>query len=215
MVKKIQKFLSFCETDGLINTLNFVRDTLQQKFWFKKSDTFFLKYEGSKNFDINIPSGFEFITIHDFNSLIKYNYSRLKYLPCQKWYDNCSYCNIGLFHNRVISFMWIHKKPYYINNVGLFAIHDHECWIGPSFVDKNYRRRGVNTIQRACVINNLLKNNPMTIYTSVSSQNTANISNLLKFGFVLIDICRVKSFFNRKRSVFLFSHMLKTRLKQE
>lgn len=175
----IRKFLVYCQSDGLRPALAFAFKTLAP-WLFGRSTTLFF-HLGAYEFEKSPSSDLlkqEQIDIQRLNSL---NFPRLRLLPCDEWLTNGSRLYVTFATgNRPVAFTWTHFHQYSIHGLGNIHLSDNECWIGPTFVHKEYRGKGINKAQ---ILHQMAEAQGMTFYTSVNAKNLPSIHSFLHFGF--------------------------------
>lgn len=193
----IKKFLIYCKSDGLIQALTFTFKTLASKV-FSNSTTVFLEYNnsGTVRHSISDRINIKRLTLSDVNRL---DFARLKELDYRKWLQNGSRLYVGYIGNTPISYTWTHYNTYTIHGLCEFKLGQNECWIGPTFVLKNYRGKGYNKLQ---IARQMFDAGAARFYTSVNSGNLASLRSFQYLGFKEIGTISKKNFFfYEKKSV--------------
>ena len=203
----IKKFFIYCMSDGIIPAVRFACKTLFSKL-LSNSTTVFLEYENcrSKHSDMN-----SCITIKktELTDVIKLDFPRLKESDYQKWLQNGSTLYIGYIENIPISYTWTHYNGYTIHGLCDFKLEEIECWIGPTFISKNFRGQGYNKQQIAYQIAN---ENAKKFYTSVNSDNIASLKSFQHLGFKIIGTVTRKTLFFRSKVILSGSDYFKNKL---
>lgn len=174
----IKKFLIFKRSDGLVNTLKFSFKGLCSLLYTHSVTNFYtkencdIKFNENKIFSIKRVSSGE---------LEKINFPRLKLLSWRKWLDKGANLYITYDDNKPIGYTWSHFNNYEIHGTGVFCMSDKECWIGPTFVDKDYRGKGANKAQILYQL--ICENDIQSFYTSVNNKNIASIKSFKRNGF--------------------------------
>lgn len=127
--------------------------------------------------------------------LERLDFPRLKMLAWRKWLSVGSRCYVG-FHNGIpVSYTWTHFGEYSIHGIGRFRLAEEECWLGPTFVHKDYRGKGYNKKQIAFQMSAEDK----VCYTSVNSRNLPSIHSFVRLGYECVGSVAVKNLFGHKR----------------
>ena len=197
MRKVLSKIYNFAKQDGFSNTLRYIMNEMQSIFFLRTSHTFFFQTTISNKYDINKTISINFIIVENKYNYLKYKYERLTYYPYEKWFDANSICCIGIINSKAISCIWAHTKSYEIEGIGRYHLSNDEAWIGPSFVDNELRKNGINTLQRKYLINFLIDRNICKLITSVNLHNFPAISNAFRQGYEVFGIYRRKTLFNK------------------
>ncbi len=197
----LAKVVTFCRADGFAHTADYFWRCLASWCGLRVSETLFFRREGvvAPRNDNNADAC-EFIMVSSVASLEKHEYPRLRYLPCQKWFSHGSICFVGLLKGKVVSYCWVHNGSYAFGKIGRFKLRDDEAWIGPVFVDKRYRRRGINTAQINCALHELGKVGKRVFFTATNSRNYGSIKSFVGCGFGVVGISRRRAFCGRRIS---------------
>ena len=179
----MNKFFVFCKSDGICNAIYLSLKTIFS-FLFSYSRTVFL--ESSERFECdNRSCKLELVELKaDEYHAIKFD--RLALLPVEKWLSSgLSRCVLGYDDTAGYqSFGWIHKRTYHIHNLGDFHLDDNEFWLGPSFVNVNFRGNG---IQKSMILWRMqLYKKKSKYYTSVNWRNVASLKSFEHCGFQII-----------------------------
>ncbi len=172
----IKKFLIYCKSDGIVNALGFVGKSILSPIR-KNSETVFYKWEGKH---ITTPSStiqIKELSIQDMDGL---DFPRLKLTTYKKWMDSGSRVFIVLTDNKQVAFTWSHYGSYSIHDLGTFVLSNKECWIGPTFVDRHYRGRGINKEQ---IKYQMEHSDAQVYYTSVNANNIPSRRSFEHWGF--------------------------------
>lgn len=174
----IDKVVTYCKADGILNTIKFIVNTIQAKI-YRKSVTYFYQSNAKPidseplRSDIIIKT----VGVEDIDSV---DFPRLKDLPCKKWLNQGSKLFVAYKGEKPVAYTWTHYHNYEIHGVGFFVMNNGECWIGPTFVLNKYRGQGLNKIQ----IRHQMELDTSTIfYTSVNHKNTPSCKSFERLGF--------------------------------
>lgn len=175
------KIFTFVRSDGLYNTLKFIWNALRIKIchtshtyclFADRNDIIFGKRGGDVKHKV----------ISDIETLEAINFPRLKLSPWRKWLRDGSRVLI-LFENDVpIAFGWMHFKCHYVRSVGNLDLGDDKAWLGPYFVHRKYRGRGLQRVAISLGVDNAPKSINAFV-TSVNSLNMASLRSFEKSGF--------------------------------
>ena len=181
----IKKFLIYCKSDGVIQALTFTFKTLVSKV-FSNSTTVFLEYNnsGTVRHSISDRINIKRLTLSDVNRL---DFARLKELDYRKWLQNRSRLYVGYIGNTPISYTWTHFNTYTIHGLCEFKLGQNECWIGPTYVTKANRNKGIASYMISYIQNHVFPSEVIqTYYTSINKTNASSISSVVKSGFELL-----------------------------
>jgi GNAT superfamily N-acetyltransferase len=143
--------------------------------------------------DIRRADGLEFVRVRDASSLEEHGYPQLAHRPYRRWFSAASVCFLGLVQGKVVSYCWAHQGFYALGRVGRFGLREGEWWIGPVYVDKRYRGRGINTAQIRHAIRELSGTEGKVFFTATNASNHASLKSFAKCGFVVIGRCRLRT----------------------
>ena len=177
----IKKLHSYIQSGGIIEVISYAL-TLIKKIFYYKSETIFLYLTPENAKHIKKDVEFSFKKINNTADLEKIGFPRIKTLPYNKWFDKGSIAIIGFYDNKPVSFTWSHFKHHTIHGIGTIDLSKNMCWIGPTFVHKTMRRKGMNKAQ---IIHQIKISSKETSYfiTSANSKNIASIKSFAKLGF--------------------------------
>ena len=210
----MKKFLCYLKTDGYTNTCKYFFNVLKEKFFIRKTYTFFYEYRIKNKFEIDIPKNLDMLIVKEYETLRKYKYCKLSELNCREWFENGSTCCLCIINRKVVSYIWAHKKHYNLKNLGIFILGKNELWIGTSFCDKKYRRMGINTVQRKYLINYLFDRDEIVLFGSANLSNIASLANLINFGYEIIGILYLKKYFRTWYNISCAGTLLDERIRK-
>lgn len=192
----MRKLWIFIQSDGLANTLKFVWKGIAGKC-YHLSRTLCL-YVEKENVAINrrsIWNVYRCRIITEVKELSSINFGRLKLLPCRRWLENGSMVVVVFKDDVPVAFGWTHFKNHAIDYVGDFDMGTKIAWMGPIFVHRKHRGKGLQQWVIRQVVNNVPANIKAFI-TSVNAGNKASLRSLEKCGFkVGMEICCETGFF--------------------
>lgn len=191
----IKKFLIYCKSDGIKDALVYAWKTILSLFFIKSRTCFFKLKDFSVCDFLCDDCEIKKIEKHEVDVI---DFPRLMLLPVNKWLNSGSFLYVTYDGDKPIAFTWTHKGNYEIHGLGSFDLGDNERWIGPTFVCKEYRGRGLNKKQIAYQITEALDK---TYYTSVNSGNIASLASFKRLGFVEFGETLNKKLFFRKSFV--------------
>jgi len=108
------------------------------------------------------------------------------------WMDEGAHLYLAKYNGLVIGYTVIHLNKYTVDGVGVLDLESIDAlWVGPTFVDKEYRSQGINKN----LINftaSMYANQKKVVLTSANINNVNSIQSFLKNGFNIKDIftCR-------------------------
>ncbi len=192
-MKALAKVIAVGRTDGLANTLNYLWRGLTTACALRCSETLFLRRSAAAAPAVlHAGAAPEFVAVSDAPSLERYAYPRLAYVPYRKWLSQGSVCFLGLVQGAVVSYCWVHRGSYSLGRIGRFGLGEKERWMGPVFVDKRYRRRGINTAQVHHALRESSHAGEIVFFTATNAANYRSLQSFARCGFVLIGLCRVR-----------------------
>lgn len=171
----------------------------------RTSVTFFLRYQVADQPDNSLQGiDIEVERIEDLASLNKYSSQRLAYVPLEKWFDSGSICYVHTVNGSIVSYIWTHNRGYPVNReVGFFQLKQDEIWIGPIFVDKQYRARGLAPQLVNYALQDQSNAGAIAFYTSLNSRNVPSQLLFARRGFSIFGSTHV-----RRIGKYQFKHLL-------
>jgi hypothetical protein len=175
------KVLVFLKSGGLLEVLKYISIYLSKKVFFKSETVFF--YLNREGFHQTLKdTGIVYKTIDNINELQTIKFDRINTLSCKEWFDKGSQVIIGFSDLTPISYLWVHFHYHIIHGVCKIRLPDNQCWIGPGFVDKTVRRKGILKSQIIFLINNI-SNQVKYVITSARAKNVPSIRSLNRLEF--------------------------------
>lgn len=179
----MNKFLVFCKSDGIKNAIVFSIKSITN-ILFHHSCTKCIYLERKTFQEVSNPDWekYNYKVFNKVEEISNLPFDRLKLLPYKKWIENGSFVIVAFDGTTPAAFGWTHFKSHSIHYVGTFDMGNNIAWLGPSFVHKDYRGKGLQKL----IIQLGIKTAPNNIdcfITSVNSENTPSLSSLFKLGF--------------------------------
>jgi predicted GNAT family acetyltransferase len=200
----IKKTITYYKSGGLKEVAGYVLGAIKRKI-YHKSETIFL-YVNKADLIVNQPmidNDIQFKVFTDHAELKKLNFGRLDTLKYDKWLKRKSFVVVGFNKSHPVSFTWTHFGKHEIHNLCTIDLSSNQCWLGPTFVDKSTRGRGMNKKQISCQMNEVPRNVNFFL-TSVNSRNLASLKSFERLGFIAgARITKYHGFFsgNKKTSI--------------
>lgn len=182
----MKKILIFISSDGWKNTFSFILNGINS-FFYNCSHTLCL-YLNLKDFNStkrpDLKKGYYCKVIRSSEEIKRLNFERLSILPYHKWIEAGSFVCVVFKDNRAAGYGWVHFNRHIIKYVGEFDLGDDIAWLGPSFVNKDFRGNGLQKFLICFRMSNLPEN-IKTVITSVNEYNLPSLRSLEKLGFNL------------------------------
>lgn len=180
------KLFNSIKFNGWINTITNVL-TLLKKKTLGKSYTALLKADMNDLFATHVKLN-DSIKIEKLESFSGDYLLNLSVTRINKWLGNEADLYIAKSGNEIVGYTFIHLGKYNVDGVGTIDLeHDDSLWIGPTFVDKNFRSQGINklliNISAKCYVGKR-----KTAFTSANINNVNSIKSFIRNGFVLKDV---------------------------
>lgn len=189
----IRKFFVYCKSDGIMSALHYAIATILSCV-YRSSTTNFYRYDGVTSSLVKYANTDRFVVKECLaEELETIDFPRLKLLNWRRWLHDGSRCYVGFYDGIPATYTWTHFKEYEIHGLGKFHLTDGECWIGPVFVHKDYRGRGLNKIQIA----NQMLDVGGVCYTSVNAGNQPSIRSFIGLGYKNVGNVVVRKSFMR------------------
>lgn len=179
----MNKFLVFYKSDGLKSAIQLSIKKIASVF-YHCSHTKCIYLERTKLKPLSKPQwdSYDAVLISKPEDIATLSFDRLKLLPCMKWLNNGSNVIVLLKGSTPVAFGWTHFESHSIENVGTFDMGNNIAWLGPFFVHKDFRGKGLQKlIIQQCI--NKVPDNITSFITSTNSKNTASLSSFLTLGF--------------------------------
>lgn len=202
----IKKFFIYCKYDGIKSAIKFTLKTIFSHI-YSRSETVFFKLDKPLAPPSDQSLIIKAIRLEDIDGI---NFPRLKLLDCRKWLQSGSKLYIGFVNETPVSFTWTHYNTYQIHGLCHFLLKEKECWIGPTFVHKDFRGKGYNKQQIATQI---ADSNSERFYTSVNNNNMPSIKSFEHAGFKVIGKTIKTKYFSKSRMKIFGNNDFSTRLK--
>lgn len=179
--------------DGFKNTLSLTIQKLLNFIKLRNSITYYFCCKKFINSYTNNIDALNFEFIENKKILSQYKIcGRIDNKEAAKKIDNGSIL-FAVFDNAdIVAYAFIHKKHYKLDNKYRFSLQEDERWIGPVFVSKQYRGKGINQFQISTVLDYLDNKSINKIYTSINSKNYPSIVSFMKNNFKIIGLTILK-----------------------
>jgi RimJ/RimL family protein N-acetyltransferase len=178
----IRKFFIYIWSGGLIEVLKYISIHIRKKIYYKSETIFLFLDIDELSLMPKQKCDIEYKIIQNKSDLDKIDFNRIKILQYKKWFEKSSQAILGLNNSNPVSFSWSHFQQHSLHGVCKINLSSNKCWIGPTFVDKSMRGKGINKAQIYFQINNA----PAGIkyfLTSANASNKASIKSFEKLGF--------------------------------
>lgn len=178
------RLITYLRNEGLLATV--VR-SWNKIFFHSKSQTVFLKHNGLLN-EAQGESDIIFEVLTDENRSSFESIKFWNFINTDDYINNMQQ-NVLLIKkdNEFIAYAAeLHERTREIHNLGCFLLNSGEGWIGPVYVVKKYRRKGVNRLLLVEQIKRLQSKGVYEIFSAINSRNTASLKSFKKVGFVEI-----------------------------
>ncbi|MBQ7635311.1 MAG: GNAT family N-acetyltransferase [Bacteroidaceae bacterium] len=179
------KFIQYLRSEGIGGLVSKVVRILKRKL-FGSEGTIFLKADSSiisipvrENTNVRI----EFLNVENCD-----DFERIKFFAHVHVSDYLAHPQriVALVRecNEYIGYACADfSSPHTIHGLGDFRLDTGEAWIGPVFVKKQWRGKGLNPLMVAKLLNKLREAGIHTIYTCISGDNAASLGSFRKMGF--------------------------------
>ena len=186
----IKKFFIYLKSDGLWNALAFTLKSITSLVYNKSVTNIYKRITGEEEYKNKTV-----IKEVGVNEVERMDFPRLKLLSWRKWLENKSRLYVAYIENEPVGYAWIHYHSYHFAGKYNFGIEENEVWIGPSFVKKEFRGRG---LQKALTQYRLSKIKNCTVYTSVSSNNIASNRCMKRNDFEFMGTVTITTLFGKE-----------------
>ena len=179
----------YLKTEGLLPTLHKVFNAFLIKTGIRKSSTlFFVCYSSkvkveSKRDDLNVKI-LDKSDLHDFEKIKFFNH-----IHGEDYVDNPDWKIILIRQqDHIIAYAAAQRNvKHRIHGLGYFLLGKSECWIGPTYVTKANRNKGIASYMIRYIQNHVFPSEVIqTYYTSINKTNASSISSVVKSGFELL-----------------------------
>lgn len=179
----MNKFLVFCKSDGIKNALVFsIKSIINILFHHSCTKCIYLERVTFQQVSNPEWEKYNYKIFDKVEEISNLHFDRLKLLPYQKWIENGSFVIVAFYGTTPAAFGWTHFKNHSIHYVGTFDMGNNIAWLGPSFVHKDFRGKGLQKLIIQLGITTA-PNNIDSFITSVNSSNAPSLSSFFKLGF--------------------------------
>jgi GNAT superfamily N-acetyltransferase len=205
----IRKFFVYYKADGVGNALRFVLKTLLSHIYKRSETVFYSKNTSGNDFSSDYKMQMLELSIQDMEII---DFPRLKLVDYNSWMQKGSRVFVCYVDETPVAFTWTHYGIYEIHGTGHFSMSANECWIGPTFVDRHYRGRGINKQQ---ILYQMEYSVAEVFYTSVNVGNIPSRQSFEHWGFVEIGRTIEKGWLGRTRTTIVGNEMFKNKFSKE
>ena len=179
----MNKFLVFCKSDGIKNAIWFsIKSITNVLFHHSSTKCIYLERKSFRQISKPEWDRYSYKIFDKAEDIATLPFDRLKLLPYRKWMENGSLVIVAFDGKTPVAFGWTHFRSQTIHYVGTFDMGDDIAWLGPVFVHKDSRGKGLQKLIMQLGITTA-PNNINCFITSVNSGNAPSWSSLLKLGF--------------------------------
>lgn len=188
-IKKIIKEYSFSEI------IRKVRRKFLVQFGFKYTDTIFFVYQQEKESSDAVHEGVSVteLSVEQIPGLKKINI--FKDLDLEEVINSPNHnVLIAEMDGIICGFIIVHfggkEVKHNLNGWLYFKLNQNEAWVGPTYVGKDYRGKGLNTLLLQSVKKLCYDRSIELIFTSINSENIGSINSFRKNKFISIGSIR-------------------------
>lgn len=179
------RLLDYMKREGLRATASKALGKIDAKRGGKAAETVFLRRDNHGLPSLPIPAGLQIRTIEalDIPEFERFNFfphiNPNAYVPAKR--DGA----IGCFdQDRLVGYVcYESEKRKAIHGTGDFVLENGEAWVGPCYVDRAYRGRGLNRILVAEAAEALERRGITRLFTSINGANASSLASFQKMGF--------------------------------
>lgn len=185
----MSRLLVYLKTEGPLPTVHKVFNAFLIKIGIRKSSTLFfvchsnhVKVESKRN-DLSVKV-LDASDLHDFEIIKFFNH-----MHGEDYVNNPDRRIILIWQqNHIIAYAAAQRNvKHRIHGLGYFLLGESECWIGPTYVTKANRNRGIASYMIRYIQNHVFPPEMIqTYYTSINKTNASSISSFVKSGFELL-----------------------------
>lgn len=196
----MKKIIKYFKDNGLLRTIKRIFYRVGGKLGLIKSETFVL-HQDFKNEKILQ----DFLPDYKVDILNKENLSDFMAIKYYEFLDpkeiiNSKKSNIMVAFDgkKIIGFACYHYDTNHtIHDLGKWHLKEDEAWIGPTYVIKEYRSKGVHRLLLIKTISLLNKIGINKTYTAINRNNIPSIKSFKNVGFEIIGTINIQRFFNK------------------
>ena len=186
----IKKFFIYLKSDGFWNAIKFTTKSITSIIYNHSVTNIYKRETGDEEYNKEI-----IIKELQIPEVEKINFPRLKLLSWRKWLGNKSRLFVAYIGDEPAGYSWIHPNDYHFAGKYNFKITENEFWIGPSFVKKEFRGKG---LQKAMIQYSLSQIKNKTVYTSVSHNNIASNKCIQRNNFEFMGTVTITTLFGKE-----------------
>lgn len=172
----IKKTIIYWSSGGLGEVFQYAFAHLRKRV-YNVSTTVYLYRDLSEAPAEDYSGALKFRVIGNSSELELLNFKRIETLAYRKWFSKGSAVVVGFYDGKPVSFSWGHFHSHQVDQGSGVDLGESAIWIGPTFVDKRVRGKGINKAQIAYQIANL----PNTIKVCLTSANKKNVASIRSF----------------------------------
>lgn len=188
MTTALEKLFNNIRAFGLRSTITKIIEKIHFKLGIKNSKTLFLIkfYHSSDSINLHSEIGLNILTDDNVESFNKMKH--FHFIETEKLIDNPSYKILTyLEENKIVGYVIFHiGEVHPIHGLGTWNLDKDEAWIGPAYVVKESRGKGINGILLQEAFFQLEKIGVSKIYTCINQSNLSSIRSFKKNGFKVI-----------------------------
>ena len=191
----MQKVLRYFNDNGLLETIKKVLMRVLGIFGLKKSETYILNLYMNCDIKVEINNlGIRILQLleehtDEFNKVKYFDFINIK----EKINSKYSKIFIAMDNNKIIGYVCCNfNTNHLIHNMGFWNLNKDEAWIGPTYVVKNYRNRGVHRALLIKSINEMYRSGIVSFYTAINKNNAPSLKSFRNVGFTKIGIIKIR-----------------------
>lgn len=176
----MNKFLTYLKYEGIMATVKKVFSYIRKK----ESITVFLCYDAPIKSVKKQPILFDFLRQDNLDSFEKIKF--FDHIHGRDYIDSSnSFILLAMMNGETVGYIAMElEKNKEIHGLGHFQLDTQEAWVGPVYVKRAYRGKGINKemLKQALEIA-MNKYHIRCIYTSINQENIASLKSFLHAGF--------------------------------
>ena len=199
----MKKIIQYIHEYGLLRTIMQIFKRIGEFVGVLKSKTYVLDKEIQKDLDVITepkyqirPLGLD--DIEEFNRMKYFDFLDPKNIIESKNKGAI----IALNGSRIIGYVcYDSSSEHSIHKMGKWNLDENEAWVGPTYVDINYRNKGIHRDLLNETIKKLHYENIKNVFTAINYKNEPSVKSFEKTGFRKLGLISIRNILNFYKSI--------------
>lgn len=179
------RLLDYMAREGFRATVKKAANKISAKLGGKSSETVFLCRMVQGFMAVSVPTEYQIreLSESDIDEFAEFNF--FPHIEVSDYVSAEKDGALGCFEKgELIGYVcYESEKIKTIHGTGDFILSKSEAWIGPCYVDRMHRGKGLNKALVQAVAASLAQKGIITLFTSINGANTSSLASFKKMGF--------------------------------